>query len=138
MAVFFFFLVQDTVGDKALRVVDGAIFVAKSAPLGTAVKVRIGCCMEMNASLTFVFGVATAEPGPTSCHARRSAQAVNPSLGLVQAGRSRWLEAVPWVETPGSPLLVLEASAYVLALVATGCFLARGHVPWPRALMDEG
>lgn len=32
-------LVQDTVGDKALRVVDGAIYVAKSAPLGTAVKV---------------------------------------------------------------------------------------------------
>ena len=30
---------QDTVGDKALRVVDGAIYVAKSAPLGTAVKV---------------------------------------------------------------------------------------------------
>lgn len=26
-------------GDKALRVVDGAIYVAKSAPLGTAVKV---------------------------------------------------------------------------------------------------
>lgn len=34
-----FVLLQDTVGDKALRVVDGAIFVAKSAPLGTAVKV---------------------------------------------------------------------------------------------------
>lgn len=33
-------LAQDTVGDKALRVVDGAIYVAKSAPLGTAVKVR--------------------------------------------------------------------------------------------------
>lgn len=32
-------LTQDTVGDKALRVVDGAIYVAKSAPLGTAVKV---------------------------------------------------------------------------------------------------
>lgn len=31
---------QDTVGDKALRVVDGAIYVAKSAPLGTAVKVN--------------------------------------------------------------------------------------------------
>ncbi|CAM9340264.1 unnamed protein product [Laminaria digitata] len=31
----------DTVGDKALRVVDGAIFVAKSAPLGTAVKVSV-------------------------------------------------------------------------------------------------
>lgn len=27
-------------GDKALRVVDGAIYVAKSAPLGTAVKVK--------------------------------------------------------------------------------------------------
>eukprot|EP00903_Cladosiphon_okamuranus_P008039 g7754.t1 len=31
----------DTVGDKALRVVDGAIYVAKSAPLGTAVKVSV-------------------------------------------------------------------------------------------------
>ncbi|CAM9679024.1 unnamed protein product [Scytosiphon promiscuus] len=31
----------DTVGDKALRVVDGAIYVAKSAPLGTAVKISV-------------------------------------------------------------------------------------------------
>lgn len=30
--------VQDTVSDKALRVVDGAIYVAKAAPLGTVVK----------------------------------------------------------------------------------------------------
>lgn len=29
---------QDTVSDKALRVVDGAIYVAKAAPLGTVVK----------------------------------------------------------------------------------------------------
>lgn len=35
-------IVQDTVGDKALRVVDGAIYVAKAAPLGTAVKVTAG------------------------------------------------------------------------------------------------
>lgn len=43
-AVFVF--LQDTVGDKALRVVDGAIFVAKSAPLGTAVKVSCDYCIE--------------------------------------------------------------------------------------------
>ena len=29
---------QDTAGDKALRAVDGAIYVAKVAPLGTAIK----------------------------------------------------------------------------------------------------
>lgn len=33
---------QDTGVDKALRVVDGAIYVAKAAPLGTAVKVCVG------------------------------------------------------------------------------------------------
>jgi hypothetical protein len=35
----YFELGVDTDASKALRVVDGAIFVAKSAPLGTAVKV---------------------------------------------------------------------------------------------------
>lgn len=43
------FFLQDTVGDKALRVVDGAIFVAKSAPLGTAVKVSCDYCIETDA-----------------------------------------------------------------------------------------
>lgn len=55
MAVVFIFIFQDTVGDKALRVVDGAIFVAKSAPLGTAVKVSCDYGIETKESLTFVF-----------------------------------------------------------------------------------
>lgn len=38
--------VQDTGVDKALRVVDGAIYVAKAAPLGTAVKVRTRSARE--------------------------------------------------------------------------------------------
>ena len=74
-------------GDKALRVVDGAIFVAKSAPLGTAVKVSCVYSIEINSSQTFAFGAATAAPGPIFCHAPE--RAIHQLECSTNAGRCR-------------------------------------------------